>query len=144
MRRLVALVMLMPCVVTAGCGGGGGGGGPKAFDVTGALGLRGDLDSVAYINLVEGDFCMGTGGYDDIAEGTQVTIRDDSGKKVALGKLKAGKLGNDPTNDDLRCGFLFEISGVPGGSKIYSVEVSHRGEIDFTKANADSLVLTLG
>jgi hypothetical protein len=82
--------------------------------------------------------CTGSGGYDDISPGAQVTIKDSAGKVVAVGSL------GDGVSSGGACTFNFTVSDVPGGSKIYAVEVSHRGDINFTRSEAEDVSLTLG
>ncbi|MFF2518983.1 hypothetical protein [Streptomyces sp. NPDC058086] len=72
--------------------------------------------------------CEGTGGYDDIAEGTSVTVYDAAGAVIATGSLGTSSY-DAPT-----CTFDVFIDGVPGGEDFYKVEVSHRGTVQL---NAD-------
>ena len=86
--------------------------------------------------------CTGTGGYDDIHAGTQVTIRDQSGKLLATGLLDGG------TPQGLEaCVFTFTIDHLPS-SDFYQVEVSHRGEISYSRSDLEHadwhVDLTLG
>lgn len=85
------------------------------------------------------DECFGSGGYDDMAAGTQVVIRDADGKTVAVGELGPGTPESSVT-----CVFTFNVRDVPAGSNIYSVEISHRGEISFSPDEAENLELSLG
>lgn len=107
---------------------------PKTFDVQGTM----TLDSVDVIGD-GGDGCLGSEGYDDIREGAAVVVFDDGGKKIGIGALEAGRASTATT-----CEFEFTVSDVPIRGSIYSVEVSHRGEIPFKRANAQDLALTLG
>lgn len=88
-----------------------------------------------------GDGCTGSGGYDDIREGAQVVVRDGGGRTLALGSLGGGEM------IAATCVFPFEIPGVPR-SRFYSVEVSHRGEVNFSRedlvANQWVVQLSLG
>ncbi|ATE58379.1 hypothetical protein CNX65_25245 [Actinosynnema pretiosum] len=85
--------------------------------------------------------CEGTRGYDDISEGTQVSVYDASGTIVAISEL---------TNSNYLpgglCRFTFAVPDVPDGERIYQVEVSHRGKISYTEADARAgeVNLTLG
>lgn len=74
--------------------------------------------------------CTGYSGYEDIAEGASVTVYDSAGKVVATGALGVGK------PDSAACVFPVRVPDVPGGSKFYRVEVSHRGQITVTAAEA--------
>lgn len=85
--------------------------------------------------------CSGNGGYSDIQEGASIVIRDSNSKKIALGRLHAGH----PADGESRiCEFPFLIKDVKSGDDIYSIEVSHRGEISFKPAESRSIVLSLG
>jgi hypothetical protein len=43
-----------------------------------------------------------------------------------------------------KCTFVFTVDSVPGGQQIHSVEVSHRGDLQYTRAQLDQpLALTL-
>ena len=74
--------------------------------------------------------CTGYSGYADIAAGAAVTVYDSAGKVVATGALGTGK------PDSAACVFPVRVPEVPGGSKFYRVEVSHRGQITVTAAEA--------
>lgn len=121
---------------------------PAVLTINGILTVPASIDSD---QVVDGK-CTATEGYADIATGTQVTVRDAAGKAVALGTLGAGKvksLFDDPKSAvdgyaDL-CKFEFFVSKVPDGQSIYSVEVAHRGQVQFTRAALeDWITLTLG
>lgn len=88
----------------------------------------------------EGDTCAGAGGYSDLTEGADIVIRDSDGKKIAIGELGAGSIPDEGAG----CDFKFKVDDVPDAGGIYSIEVSHRGEVSFKKADADGLVLTVG
>jgi hypothetical protein len=59
-----------------------------------------------------------------------VTVYDSAGKVVATGSLGTGK------PKSAGCVFPVSVAGVPGGSKFYQVEVSHRGKITVSSAEA--------
>jgi hypothetical protein len=89
--------------------------------------------------------CSGTGGYSDITEGTSVIVRDADGKTVAAGELGTGIIGGDPSNGNLvACTFMFMIRGIPDGSKFYSFEVSHRGQVTMSHDQAIWPRMTIG
>lgn len=69
-------------------------------------------------------------GFDDINQGAGVTIKDPSGKVVAVGELGGGK----DIGDGLGCSFTFSVKDVPSGLGIYGVEVSHRGLLQYKEA----------
>ncbi|MCW2776485.1 MAG: Conserved rane protein of unknown function [Frankiales bacterium] len=97
-------------------------------------------DSSIYSSSIfasDGD-CTGTGGYSDIHSGTQVVVKDDDGKTVAKASLGHG------SGSSYRCTFSFSFDLLEG-SEDYSVQVSHRGELDytFTQLKDDGLELSL-
>ena len=84
--------------------------------------------------------CLGSGGFDDIAEGTSVTVYDAAGDVVATGNL--GK----STYAAGLCLFKVSVDDVPKGEKFYQVEVSHRGNIKVAAREAEKgeFAATLG
>ncbi|MFJ1804316.1 hypothetical protein [Streptomyces sp. NPDC088180] len=106
---------------------------PAVFTLTGAFALTEGATR-------NGDGCIGTGGYDDIAEGTSVTVYDGTGKVAATGNLGKSKYAAGA------CAFGVSIPDVPKGEKFYQVEVSHRGKIQLSaeEAEAGKLSVTLG
>jgi hypothetical protein len=114
-----------------------GPGNPDTFTLEGSFSLT-DGSSV----VSDGDAgCRGSGGYDDIQEGTSVTVYDASGSVVATGALGDSKGG--PYSP---CIFKVAVNDVPKGEKYYKVEVSHRGTVQMTaeEAEAGELAATLG
>lgn len=107
----------------------------KTFNVAGTLLLSGAG------SYYKGDACSGDGGYADIQQGAQVTIYDADGKAIAIGSLGLGV-----TVESRGCNFPIVVSDVPiqGEGSIYAVEVTHRGQINFTQDEAKVLGLTLG
>lgn len=109
---------------------------PTTFDVAGTVSM------VLYRpNASQGSPCaLSEPGYSDIAAGTQVTIYDASGAAVALGQLMGGKYSS------LHCDFPIVVNDVPiqKGSNVYSIEVSHRGKVQFTQDTADDVELSIG
>ncbi|MCS7476248.1 hypothetical protein ACFFQW_05115 [Umezawaea endophytica] len=108
---------------------------PQAFELKGHFALMKSATGAA----VKGE-CEGYRGYDDIAEGSQVTVYNASGKAVALGVLK------DSDYVGGVCSFRFAVPEVPAGDEIYQVEVTHRGKISFSDeaARKGDVSLTLG
>ncbi|MEV7949727.1 hypothetical protein ACTOXX_11220 [Streptomyces rubiginosohelvolus] len=106
---------------------------PAVFTLTGAFALTEGATR-------NGDGCIGTGGYDDIAEGTSVTVYDGTGKVAATGNLGKSKYAVGA------CAFEVRIPDVPKGEKFYQVEVSHRGKVQLSaeEAEAGKLSVALG
>lgn len=94
------------------------------------------LSASSYSN---GGSCVTYGGYDDIAEGTAVTVRDSTGAIVGVGSLGAGQ------GSAYGCSFPFTVTDVPD-SDFYTVEISHRGAMTFTAEDirTSELQLSLG
>jgi hypothetical protein len=82
-----------------------------------------------------------------IVNGTQVTVSDSDGKKVALGELSDRALAQDadgwPFEDTFVCQFTVRVSNVPVSGDIYSLSVGTRSSINFTKSEAASLAISL-
>lgn len=85
--------------------------------------------------------CFGLGGYQDIQPGAQVVVKDQTGDIVAVSTLEP-----DPTAPAGTCQFVFFVD-VPD-AKFYSISVTHRGELVFSKqqleANGWLVELSLG
>ncbi|MER5388363.1 hypothetical protein [Saccharopolyspora sp. NPDC002686] len=105
--------------------------------------LRGELTLGPTAHVRNGPVgCKGGSGYEDIVEGTQVTVLSPVGEVLAVGEL-----GNSAwSGETLTCRFRFTVPNVPGGHDIYQVGVSHRGTIPIPagKAIAGQAALELG
>jgi hypothetical protein len=136
---------------------------PATFTVSGEIALIDDdmqnpsFDRILYrCNFDEtcsqpaGEPCAaGSGGYADIASGTQVTVTDGDGTVIAIGTLGDGVTPHTPDVwagdwEYPPCLFPFTIEGVPDSGTIYGIEVSHRGVIQFSEDEAQSLSFSLG
>ena len=84
------------------------------------------LFNSGFITRADGQGCEGTSGYNDIDEGTQVTVTDGDGKTLGVGKLGIGKSENGS------CIFDFSVPNVPEAG-FYKIEVAHRGELSYSK-----------
>ncbi|MFK0022801.1 hypothetical protein [Streptomyces sp. NPDC090798] len=101
---------------------------PETFTLKGNFELT---DSV----VPDGDGgCAGTRGYDDIREGTSVTVYNAAGSVVATGALSTPHYDEDSYN----CSFDVAVPDVPRGEKFYKVEVSHRGTLQLTSKEAEN------
>lgn len=130
MLRMLRAILL--ALLLTGCGTPA----VAAHDISGSLDLSGS-DSFS----TSGANCSGDGGYSDIDEGAQVTVKDQAGALIATGALKAG------VADGSTCTFPFTVKAVPDAT-FYSVEVSHRGALNYSSAQMKSanwnLAFTLG
>jgi hypothetical protein len=104
-------------------------------DDAGSFTLKGALTLTSPTPLdYDHNACAGSGGYNDIVKGAAVTVYDASGKVVATGSLGAGRYASQDSTAP--CVFPVAVPGVPDGSKFYRVEVSHRGQITVSSAEA--------
>lgn len=120
--REVAAVGAGLALLLAGCGGGD-------ETITGSIQIFGQSDSVTS----SGDTCSGAGGYDDIEEGAQVTVKDGDGDLLATADLGPGEVTDEDNSTDsfTQCDLPFTVD-VPA-SDFYVIEVSHRGEISYSR-----------
>ena len=141
--KLTALaVVILALGIAAGCGLGSSEPTPTATPTapsTRALNGTMTLDSSftpSGSDAKVGRNCRGESGYDDIQEGTQVTVRDGTDAIIATGRLSQGKL--TATGFSGRCRFEFTISDVPEAS-FYTIEVSRRGGLTYSAEELDGL-----
>lgn len=98
---------------------------PTDTTVTGQMTVVTSTNALSASSYSNGGSCVTYGGYDDIAEGVAVTVRDSTGAIVGVGSLGAGQ------GSAYGCTFPFTVTGVPA-SDFYTVEISHRGAVTFT------------
>ncbi|MFF9178973.1 hypothetical protein [Streptomyces sp. NPDC014793] len=112
---------------------------PATFTLKGTFALT---DSV-YTDP-DDDSCRGSAdsGYDDIAEGTSVTVYGAKGDVIATSSL--GQSNSDEMGTT--CTFKITVPDVPRGEKFYKVEVSHRGTVQLSAKEAENgeLAASLG
>jgi hypothetical protein len=146
MRRIFAVVALLPL---AACGAKqappAAPSKPAVFQLTGSITL-GPGDFIWNDNPLE---CAGKDGYGDMKVGAQAVVTDAAGATLALGSIvEAEPQITDPADDGSSiaegCKLRFRVLSVPAGQKFYGVEVSHRGRLQYTEAEArQELTLTL-
>jgi hypothetical protein len=113
------------------------------FSIHGSL----QLDDATSPMSKSGIPCAGSGGYDDIDEGAQVTVTDQAGTVLAVSRLISGVTVKDPEYEHLTtCMFSWSVLGVPAGRGPYGIEVAHRGVLHYDEARlrAEDVTLTLG
>lgn len=111
---------------------------PATLIINGNLRLT---DSSGVQNL-DDTACQGMGGYNDIKQGSSVSVTDSAGKVVGIANLGVGKLiGSGMTRE---CEFSFSVFDVPAGLGFYGVEVSHRGSVQYKESDLGSVQVTLG
>ena len=138
------LLVLAVILVGGACGDGDGESSAttttqELHDITGSFTLLGQEDD-PFSDVVDGVYivgssgCFGTGSYDDIISGLQVTVSNESETVIATGNLFPGEVTEDG------CRFYFNISDVPV-AKFYRVEVSgRRGEIRYSYEQMNAAV----
>lgn len=89
--------------------------------------------------------CYGWKGFDDIRGGAQVTVTDDAGKVLAVGKVDTGTAEGitdepDGTHRADSCALPFRVS-VSRGHGPYGVEISHRGVLHYEEGNTATIAL---
>ena len=76
----------------------------------------------------------------NIDTGAQVRIKDNGGKVLPIGALGTGQVVQD-TN----CEFTLSTDNSPTQrADVYSIGVSHRGDVSVKRADAQRIALTLG
>lgn len=130
-----ALALLM--LTLAACGGSSEPKAPPTHTITGTFTLLGQNEDAITNEYIEGEFisvdggCAGTGGYDDIEAGLQVTVSNESGTVIGTGALGQG------TEVDAGCEFPFKVENVPV-AKFYKVEVGRRGTVSYSHADMEA------
>ncbi|MFI5713380.1 hypothetical protein [Kribbella sp. NPDC051620] len=121
---------------------------PATITVSGTITVSADSMSS---EQAMGGACVTDDGYSDISSGAQVRVEDSAGKVIALAALQAGHVsevfgpGTAVEGMAYLCVFGFTVNDVPAEEKIYSVEVTHRGKISFTREKLNEpIALTLG
>jgi hypothetical protein len=100
--------------------------GSKTYTVTGVVIIQGADHFYA-----QDGRCIGDGGFQDIAFGTKVTIRNEKNELIASGDLEFGTAGSTI------CRHEFVIKNVPS-AEFYQFGVSHRSAPTFTKEQMES------
>lgn len=87
----------------------------------------------------EGTWCTGTGRYGDIGGDTQIVVKNDVGKTIAIGSLQSGSIANGS------CLFPIEIEDIPD-SGFYVIEIGsgRRGSLSYSRKEMQSMNWELG
>jgi hypothetical protein len=89
------------------------------------------------------DFCRGTGAYDDIKAGAEVTVKNESGKIIGTSQLT-----DQPIRvPEDKCVLNFQVTSLPVADS-YSIAVGRRGEMTYSYADMQKanwmVALTVG
>lgn len=133
----------MAALLLGACGGDGEAAeGPAESPTPEALTVNGSIALTAYGSWIgNGDgsgSCGGVDGYGDISGGAVVIVRNATGEQVGLGELEEGQRSRGD------CVFDFEVTDIADDSERFTVEVSGRGQVPFTRDEASRLRLSLG
>lgn len=96
------------------------------FTMNGTLALYGDGNHFTE----DGDSCAGKGGYDDLRQGTQVTVYDATSKILGVGQIDTAIYAAG------LCTMAWSVADVAGAAGPYQYEVSHRGKMTISEADA--------
>lgn len=112
--------------------------------------VNGDL-TLTSVDALDGDdtSCKGAAGFDDIVGGAQIVVTDGAGQTLGLAKLSDGRTMGAVSSileRPTECSFAFHVVDVAKGKTFYKVEVSHRGQLQYTEAQIahGGIHLTLG
>jgi hypothetical protein len=134
----IGLVLVLLVAVAPACGGDSG---PKGPPIPATFMFKGDV-RLSGASYVYGDLanCSGLGPYADIYKGAFVTVTNQVGKPIAIGRVAYG-LGTNYYQDVLdECTFRLDIFNVPR-AKAYLVVVGRSVPAQFSLA---SVVATSG
>jgi hypothetical protein len=126
--KLLTALGLTAALLLSGCGGIG------KHLLTGTLTVR---DTNLGFGVLEGLCILSSKGYSDISSGAGVTVKDGAGAIIGVSQLE------DPTTaaQDY-CVFPFSVTVTD--ADFYAIEVSHRGEVTYSRADLESKGWTLG
>lgn len=79
--------------------------------------------------------CSGRDGYDDLTAGAQVVVSDAEGTIIGSDHLEPGV--RVEIEDSVFCQFTFSVKVSPG-ENFYTVEVSDRGELTYSRADLET------
>jgi hypothetical protein len=147
---LAATVLLTGCGVSQLASKAASSPTPTSFTIKGTMTVKSGEGSDPNM----GKSCITDGGYADISTGTQVTVKNGTGKVLALGSLGPGSTSDwltlptfDPETGSIesrpqatKCRFAFSVPNVPEGEDFYAVEVSHRGEVRYSRSDLNTSV----
>ena len=151
MRRIAAVATLAVIAGVAGCSAGtgqseGANATPASAataertegNIYGRLSVEADFgQNSVKDNTAEGGPCISPAGFEDIQEGTGVTIKNADGKIVGTTTLSSRGLRPAEGSDkivDAHCEFDFLIDHIQRDSDFYTVEIGSRGAMTY---NAD-------
>jgi hypothetical protein len=97
--------------------------------ITGSLTLTDSSSN--YASLSNGQSCSGKDGYNDITNGAEVQISNETGKILAIGSLGSGTIQSGT------CVFPFSVSHVANAS-FYEIDIANRENVSVSKSELES------
>lgn len=104
--------------------------GPGQFTLTGTLSID---SATAGGSLPEGFACTGAGTMSDIKPNLRVIVADGGHELIGKGELTSSFAAGPDA-----CVFGLVVHNLPRDRETYLVQVSHRGEVEFTRDEAVS------
>jgi ABC-type uncharacterized transport system permease subunit len=126
--RLLTTLGITAALLFSGCGGTG------THVITGTITVT---DTNAAFGVFEGVCILSSKGYSDISSGAGVTVKDGAGAIIGVSKLEEAT-----TAAQDYCVWPFSVT--VADADFYSIEVSHRGEVTYSRADLESMGWTLG
>lgn len=80
--------------------------------------------------------CSGAGRFKDLRNGTEVTVFNSKGDILGSTILRASMYVVDTSTQKVTCFFIWNLDNVPNDDDGYSVQVSSRGKVDFSREQA--------
>jgi hypothetical protein len=80
--------------------------------------------------------CSGAGRFQDLRNGTEVTVFNSKGDNLGSTILRASMYVVDTSTQKVTCFFIWNLDNVPNDDDGYSVQVSSRGKVDFSREQA--------
>lgn len=77
--------------------------------------------------------CSGAGRFQDLRNGTEVTVFNSKGDNLGSTVLRASMYVVDTSTQKVTCFFIWNLDNVPNDDDGYSVQVSSRGKVDFSR-----------
>jgi hypothetical protein len=125
MKHIIALGFALSLALS-GCGGAG-----TTQTITGTFTVKG-----YFPNSFPGSCDLGS-GYQDIEAGASVTVKDGAGSIIGVSNLESPTTANK-----FECVLPFSVT--VSDSEFYSIEVSRRGEVTYSRADLESQGWTVG
>lgn len=95
-----------------------------------------DRRDMNFIGNKADESCSGAGRFQDLRNGTEVTVFNSKGDILGTTILRASMYVVDTSTQKVTCYFIWNLDNVPNDDDGYSVQVSSRGKVDFSREQA--------